>query len=56
MGRKRVCSKCGKTAEFPAIVTCKKNNEKLCKDCCVKGLKALGDCIHWHYCWPTYYV
>ncbi|UCC91819.1 MAG: hypothetical protein JSV39_00930 [Candidatus Aenigmatarchaeota archaeon] len=56
MARKRTCVECDKRAEFPAIVTCKKADKKMCKDCCIKGLKALGECEFWHYCWPSYYI
>ncbi|MEE9323165.1 MAG: hypothetical protein V3U72_01345 [Candidatus Aenigmarchaeota archaeon] len=56
MVSKRTCIKCDKKAEFPAIVTCKKRDEKTCKDCCIKLLKGIGECEFWHYCWPSYYI
>ncbi|MCK4335141.1 MAG: hypothetical protein KAT94_01030 [Candidatus Aenigmarchaeota archaeon] len=56
MARKRICSGCGKRAEFPVIVTCKKNDKKMCKDCCVKTLEGIGECVHWGFCWPSYYI
>lgn len=53
----KYCDVCKRSTKRGKLVRCKNSQKLVCKDCCIMSLKGtMGNCIHWGFCWPSYFI